>query len=162
MIHRAYRYRLYPDHKQEAYLCQNIGCKRFVWNKLVENFNSWSPEFSPPRINEKILKDNPEYTFLKDAASVVLQQTHRDFLELKKQFFNKKRKTKIGRPRFKKKGVGVESIRFSNFSIGLSDFTKLASGLKLPKLDKPIKIILDREFTGRPLSVTVSVTPTGK
>jgi hypothetical protein len=57
---KAYKFRIYPSKDQEVLLAKTFGCCRFVWNKLVENFNSNSKEF----INEKILKDTPEFEFL--------------------------------------------------------------------------------------------------
>ena len=59
-IFRAYKYRLKPDAEQQQYLADAFGCARFVWNKLVENFNSWSPDHKPANMSEKTLKDQEE------------------------------------------------------------------------------------------------------
>ena len=75
---RTYKYRIYPNVKQEIFLNQTFGCVRFVWNQLVANFNSWKPDYTPPKISEKTLKDTPEYTFLKETISYALQQKRMD------------------------------------------------------------------------------------
>ena len=106
---KAYKFRIYPSKDQEVLLAKTFGCCRFVWNKLVENFNNNSKEF----INEKTLKDTPEFEFLKEVSASTLQQKRNDFIEFKKQFFNKKRKAKLGRPSFKKK-TNRQSFRLPN------------------------------------------------
>lgn len=83
MIYRAYKYRIYPTKKQAEYLRQTFGCVRFVWNQLVANFNSWSSEGPNRPMNEKILKDTPEYSWLNDVISYALQQKRIDFDETK-------------------------------------------------------------------------------
>ena len=155
-IQRAYKYRLYPTDEQAEFLNQNFGCVRFVWNQLVANFNSWSPEFTPPKLNEKILKDNPEFPWLKEAISFALQQKRIDFDQTKSQFFNKQRKTKLGRMQFKKRGVSRDSFRIPGSVLPSSIDDMCATGLiQLPKM-APIKVIIDRPFSGELRSVTVS------
>ena len=41
-IYKSYKYRLYPDVDQAHTLAVWFGCVRFVKNKLISNFNSWS------------------------------------------------------------------------------------------------------------------------
>lgn len=69
MILKAYKYRLYPNKLQTDFLNQVFGDVRFVWNKLVENFNSYSTHGPNKPLNEKILKDIDEYSWLKDSIS---------------------------------------------------------------------------------------------
>lgn len=159
---KAFKYRLQPTKEQESFLVQNIGCARFIWNKLVEHFNSWEKDKPQQRFDLTALKKSDEYNFLNSAISYVLQQKCRDFETYKSQFFNKKRKVRIGRAKFKKKGVGRESFRIPASSMYLENFSGLNGGLKLPKLDSRIKMKIDREFTGRPVSVTISKNPSGQ
>lgn len=157
MIYRAYKYRIYPNKKQAEYLRQTFGCVRFVWNQLVANFNSWSSEGPNRPMNEKILKDTPEYSWLNDTISYALQQKRIDFDETKKQFFNKSRKTRIGRMKFKKKGIARDSFRIPVASMGGQKSIDLDNGrIKLPKMG-PMKLIVDRKFMGTAKSVTVSM-----
>lgn len=158
---KAFKYRMYPDKEQEQFLLQNLGCARFVWNALTKNFNSWNAMGPNPKINEKMLKDMEEFSFLRDAISYVLQQKRIDFDTFLKQFFNKGRKKKLGRPRFKKRG-GHDSFRIPAASMNLMAFEDISDGLKLPKLKKRVKLVIDREFTGSPKNITVSRNPSGQ
>ncbi len=153
---KSYKYRLYPTKKQQEYLDQVFGDVRFVWNKLVKNFNSYSPCGPNRPMNEKILKDNPEYPWLKDSISYALQQKRIDFEETKKQFFNKNRKTKLGRMKFKKRGVSKDSFRIPGQKIGYNKGVDFDSGkIKIPKMT-PIKLVIDRQFIGQLKSITIS------
>ena len=162
-IYKAYKYRIYPTKDQAIYLGQVFGAVRFVWNSLVANFNSYSNEGPNRPMNEKILKDDPAYPWLKDSISYALQQKRMDFDETKKQFFNKNRATKLGRMKFKKRGVNRDSFRIPAASMGLSTFEQIEGGrIKVPKISEPIKIVIDRKFTGAPKSVTFSRNKSGQ
>lgn len=71
-----------------------FGHARLVWNKLVKNFNSWSATGPNRPMSEKTLKDDPQYSFLKDVPAVILQQKANDFDEAKRQHFSKNQKEK--------------------------------------------------------------------
>ena len=153
-ILRAYKYRLSPNKTQTTYLCKNFGAVRFLRNKFVASFNSFNKGPCLPQ-DEKIIKDMEGHEWMHDCISYALQQTRMDWVEFKKQYFNKKRKVKLGRPQFKKKGRSRDSFRIPG-----QQFTKgqvnLESGtIKLPKMD-PMKMIVDRKFHGTVKSVTVS------
>ena len=157
MIKRAYKYRIYPTKQQAAYLNEVFGSVRFVWNQLVANFNSWTPDGPNRPMNEKILKDMPEYSWLSESISYALQQKRIDFDETKSQFFSKNRKKKLGRMKFKKKGIARDSFRIPVASMGGQKSIDLENGrIKLPKMDS-IKLIVDRKFMGTAKSVTVSM-----
>ena len=158
----AYKYRLYPTKQQTDYLNRVFGSVRFVWNELVANFNSWSSEGPNRPMNEKILKDTPEYGWLSDSISYALQQKRMDFDETKKQHFNKKRKTKLGRMKFKKKGVARDSFRIPVASMGGQKAIDLDNNrIKLPKMSA-MKMVVDREFAGVAKSVTISRNSVGQ
>ena len=152
---KAYKYRIYPTKEQEVLLSKTFGCCRFVWNKLVENFNN----NDGTTVTEKTLKDTPEFEFLNEVSAAALQSKKLDFIETKKQYFNKKRKTKLGRPKFKKK------FNRQSYKLSYQKF-KLDQEKSLVRLEKIgwIKIALDKrsldevEFR----SITVSKTPTRK
>ena len=107
----AYKYRLYPNATQKEFLNRNFGCVRFVWNAMTAAFNSWSPVGPNPVVNEASLKANPDNAFLADVISYALQQKRIDFDSAKSQYFDPKRKKKLGRMRFKIKGVAKDSFR---------------------------------------------------
>jgi putative transposase len=152
---KAYKFRIYPSEEQEILLAKTFGCCRFVWNKLVENFNNNSKEV----ITEKTLKDTPEFEFLKEVSASTLQQKRDDFIEFKKQFFNKKRKVKLGRPRYKKKS-NRQSFRLNNQRFKLDQKNSL---VRLEKIGW-VKVVIDREIPEDAdfRNITVSKTPTGK
>lgn len=152
---KAYKYRIYPTEEQQVLLTKTFGCCRFVWNKLVENFNS----NDKLQVTEKTLKDNPEFDFLKEVSASTLQQKRIDFIETKKQFFSKNRKKKIGKPQFKKKS-NRQSFRLPNQKFTLNQEKSL---IRLEKIGW-IKVRLDRNISSEDnfRSITVSKTPTGK
>lgn len=151
---KAYKYRIYPTKEQEIMLAKTFGCCRFVWNKLVENFNNNDGTI----VNEKTLKDNPEFEFLKEVSNATLQQKRRDFFDTKNQFFNKKRKVKLGRPSFKKKS-NRQSFRLPKLKFKLNQKEKI---VRIEKIGW-IKIALDRTIPDDAdfRNITVSKTPTG-
>ena len=152
---KSYKYRIYPNKNQSIFLNENFGAARFIWNQLVANFNNYGAENYIKNLSEKELKEvNP---WLKDRISYILQQRRMDFFETIKQYFNKSRKKKLGRPRFKKKGVCVDSFRIPGQAIGFQkafDFEK--STLKIPKLKSKLKLKIDRTFSGQIKSITIS------
>ena len=162
MALRAYKYRAYPTKEQAEFLNQNFGCVRLLWNKLVSAFHSWSPTGPNPVVSEKSLKDNPEFAFMNDVISYALQQKRMDFDETKKQYFNKKRKVKLGKMKFKSKSSNRDSFRIPGQALGFSacvDFD--ASTIKIPKMS-PMKLVIDRKFTGTLKSATVSRNPSNQ
>lgn len=156
---KAYKYRIYPDKDQIQFLEKNFGAVRFVWNKLVHAFNSYTKEGPNLIVSEKSLKDDPEYEWLNEVMSVALQQKRMDFDELKKQYFDKKRAVKVGRPKFKKKGVSRESFRIPGQTVTkVNSFEDIKDGfIKLPKMNS-MKIVQHRQFNGSVRSITVSKT----
>lgn len=83
-----------------------------------------------------------------------------DFDGTKSQFFNKKRKVKLGRMKFKKKNVSRESYRLPNQKFRLDQENK---NIRLEKIGY-VPVVLDRIIPADAdfRSVTVSKTPTGK
>jgi putative transposase len=140
---KAYKYRIYPNKTQEVKLSKSFGCVRFLWNNNVAKFNI--------KENINLMPLKSEYPFLNEVSCGMLQQKQRDFIEYKKQFFSKKRKKSIGRPKFKKKGQH-DSFRLPNQKFHIKD-----NKIQLEKIGK-IRIILDREIptNSKFISVTVS------
>jgi len=152
-ILKAYKYRVYPDKVQAEFLDRNFGAVRFLWNQFVSSFNSYNVGPVLPE-NEKILKDR--HLWMHDVISYALQQKRMDWFEFKKQFFNKKRKAKLGRPSYKKRGVSNDSFRLPGACIGFNKAVDFEAGtIKLPKMT-PLKVVYDREFGGQLRSVTLS------
>lgn len=159
MNHKAYKFRIYPTKGQETLLNQTFGCVRFLWNQHTAAFNSFSKEGPNRKVTSKLLKDSREYSWLNDVSAAALQQKDMDFAEFQKQHFDKKRKTKVGRPKFKKRGQ-KESYRLPNqkFSIDYA-----AKKIRLEKIGR-VKVVIDRDIpsSARFISVTVSKTSTNE
>ena len=150
MIKRAYKYRLYPNKSQEIKLSMAFGHTRFVWNKCVEAFNNKVDIKKLPELKQ-------EFGFLSDVSCATLQQKYRDFIEFKQQFFNKSRKTKLGKPKFKKRGVN-DSFRLPN-----QKFKIIGSKIQLERIGK-INFVCDREIpkNSKFISVTISYNSAGQ
>ena len=146
---------MYPTKEQRQFLDRNFGAARFIWNSLVANFNNYATDSYIKNMTEADLKT--QHTWLKEVISYALQQKRMDFFEFMKQHFNKKRKKKLGRPKFKKKGVASDSFRLPGQCLGyMKAFNFELGNVKLPKIKKPIKVKFDRQFAGQVKSVTIS------
>ena len=108
--------RFYPTKSQELVLSQSFGNSRFIWNYYTSIFlNKDLTTKIYPTIKE--LKEIHGFDFLKLSSSCCQQQTIRHFQQTIKQFFNKKRKSKICKPKFKKKCISKDSVSFSGSGI---------------------------------------------
>lgn len=156
---KAYKFRIYPTKDQQIMLNQTFGCVRFVWNKLVENFNSYGEDRFDEKCSEATIKSTGDYPWLSEVSAASLQQKRMDFNETKAQFFSKKRKKPLGRMKFKKRG-NRDSYRLPNQKFKLDQAESL---IRLEKIGF-VSIILDRPIPDDAdfRSVTVSKTPSGK
>jgi putative transposase len=151
---KSYKYRMYPNKEQQQFLERNFGAARFIWNALVANFNNYGTDSYIKNMTEADLKS--DHPWLEEVISYALQQKRIDFFEFMKQHFNKKRKKKLGRPKFKKKGVSIDSFRIPGQKMGYGTaFNSELGNVKLPKIKKPIKVKFDRQFKGQVKSVTI-------
>jgi putative transposase len=96
----AHKFRIYPTKDQANKIDETFRCVKFIWNKNVATFNSYK---KCEKLNYKKYSEyRSEFEFLKNVSAGALQQMERNFQDNLKQFFNKKRKKKLGRPQFKK------------------------------------------------------------
>ena len=142
MIKRAYQYRLYPTKTQAVLISKTFGCVRLFWNKCVELFNEKKEIKSYTEITN-------QFEFMKEISMGAINFKMQDFRATKKQFFSKTRKAKIGRPAFKSKRT-KQSYRLEASKFRIKD-----SKIRLEKIGW-VRIIKDREYEGRELSVTIS------
>lgn len=151
---KAYKYRLYPNKKQEEYFAKVFGCVRFIYNKMLYD------KIEHYKQTGKMLKNTPtqykkEFPFLKEVDSLALANAQINLEKAYKNFFRDK---KVGFPKFKKK-KGCQSYTTNN----QNGTVNIENGyLKVPKLKTKIKIKQHRQFEGKIKSVTISKTPTGK
>jgi len=154
---KAYRYRIYPNKRQEEFFAKTFGCVRLVWNLMLnEKLIAYNNKEKIPRITPTKYKS--EYPFLKEVDSYALCNVQ---LNLEKAFRNYFKNPKhFGLPKFKKK-KNKQSYTTTNVrGIIKVDFEK---GLVyLPKIRDGIKINLHRKFEGKIKSATITKTKSGK
>lgn len=156
-ILKACKFRLYPTPEQEQLLNKTFGCVRVVWNQRVETFNNWRPnELLVPDKTIKELKT--EFGFLSEVPYNALEQKIQDWRSTKSQYFNKKRKTKLGKPKFKSR-KGRQSFRLSTNGFSVKENQIYAA--KIGKLNL-IGHVLNQLPLETCKQITISKDPTNK
>jgi putative transposase len=154
---KAYKFRLYPNKTQTVLLEKTFGCVRYFWNNQVDTFNSFNKETNPNPTFLTSTQLRNQLDWMKEVSASAIQQKEIDFKEFKNQFFSNKRKSKIGKPSFKKKS-NVQSYRLPN-----QKFKVLKNRVQLEKIGK-VKFVQDREFPKeyRFISITISKNASGQ
>jgi putative transposase len=166
IIHKAYKFRVYPNKEQEIFIKKSCGSCRFVYNYFLSEKTKYYNEHK----NDKkkgltfvetehlltLLKKQEEYTWLNEINSQSLQFALRNLDSSYKRFFNK-----LGNfPRFKKK-VNGGSFTVPQFFKVVEETDKWLY-LKIPKLKQPLKIRRSQDIKGKVLYITISMTSTEK
>jgi len=157
LIHKTYKFKIYPNKEHSELMLKHFGSTRFVWNYfLAERKQSYleskkSLSYHDNARTLTALKKTDEYSWLKDVNSQALQASLKDLDTAYGRFFKKQAMF----PRFKKKDFCVDSFR-------CPQNVKVVNGkLQIPK-SNPIKIKLHREIEGKILFATISKTRTDK
>ena len=152
IVNRSYKYRFYPTDEQKMQLSHAFGSSRFVYNhflkKRTDAYYEKKESLNYHKTSELLtqLKNDENYSWLKDVSSVTLQQTLRDLDKAFTNFFAKRAKY----PAFKKKN-SKQSVRYVK-----SGFTFSNGILKIAKNKDPLDIKWSRHFSGEPTSITIS------
>ena len=98
-MNKAYRFRIYPDRKQEEMLAKTFGCCRFLYNIMLED------KIKEYKESGKMLKNTPaqykkQFPWLKEVDSLALANVQIHLETAYKNFF---RDPKTGFPKFKSK-----------------------------------------------------------
>jgi len=155
---KAYKYRLYPNNKQQILLNKHLGSVRFVYNwALEEKMKKYKLEeknISCFDLKKQLvnLKNNEETKWLKEINSQSLQEAIVHLDKAFTRFFREKR----GFPKFKRKHRKQSFSCPQNVKI---DFNNLI--VKLPKIGE-IKTIFSRKFKGKVKTCIISKTSTNK
>ena len=158
---KTFKYRLYPNKKQQEFLSKNFGCVRFVYNlsleKCIKGYEKNQTKFNKIKLINDIssLKKQEEYSWLKEVESSSLQQAIEDLGMSYQRFFRKLSSF----PNFKKKN-NKQSLRIINNNNNIR-FLENTSKIKLPKIGN-IKIKKHREIEGKITSVTISKNPSNQ
>ena len=176
LIHRAYKFRIYPNGEQQTLLSKHFGCGRFVYNHFLSERNKAyrdSKKYLSYCDNANALvsvKNAPETSWLKEVYSHALQATLRNLDTAYRTFYRAIKEGKAeeiykdgkptGRrkyePRYKSKRDYSQSITFPD-NVRVSE-----EGLILPKFKTPIKMKQHRPLGGKVCHATVSRSATGK
>ena len=161
IMHKAFKFRLYPTEYQKCLLAKTFGCARMVYNHYLGVRNSHYEEtgksFSYTKCAADLVLLKKDKTFLQEVDSIALQQALRHLDIAFQNFFRDK---KVGYPKFKSK----KKHHYSYSTVCVNNNIRLENGqIKLPKIGK-VRVKQHRSIPeGYTLkSVTVSQTPTGK
>lgn len=157
MANKAYRFRLYPNPEQQAFLAKCFGCSRFVYNHFLRlACDIYAESKKQLRYKDMAglltkLKQEDCYTWLNEVNSQSLQQTLKNLESAYVAFFKKI----TAFPAFKTRSDRQSFKVPQHFSITQD------GKLKLPKMTN-IPIVIHRTIEGEMKSVTISKTPAGK
>ncbi len=156
---KAYKYRLYPNKKQQILLSKHFGACRWLYNyalaKKIEYYTKKKKTLSRFEIQKELvgMKKQEETSWLKEINSQSLQASLANLDKAYTQFFRKKKRF----PKFKSKKdkQSVQFLQKTNV-----DFEN--NKLYVMKFREGIKAKFHREFDGKIKTATISRTPTGK
>lgn len=155
---KAYKFRIYPNKKQQIQIAKTFGCSRFVYNyylaKKIEKYNTLKENLTFYQNSADLTKLKSELIWLKEVDSTALQSSLRDLDNAYKKFF----KEHTGYPKFKTKKTHSFSYK-SKYAH--ENIQYLGKYIKLPKLGK-VKIRDKQIPKGRILNATISQVPSGK
>jgi putative transposase len=162
-IYKAYKFRLYPNKKQEILINKTFGCVRFVYNKMLTEREKIYEQYKD---NEEELKKQKfpaptkyrqEFEWLKEVDSLALWNAQ---INLRNAYNNYFRNKNIGFPKFKSKKKSKYSYTTNNIN---NNIRIKENKIKLPKLGF-VNIKIHRQILDNQLikSCTISKTPTNK
>ena len=151
---KAYKFRLYPNKKQQEYFAKCFGCVRFIYNKMLADKIEYY-KTTGRMLNNTPAQYKKEYPWLKEVDSLALANAQLNLNKAYKNFFKDK---SVGFPKFKKKkNKQSYTTNNQNGTIYIKD-----GYIKLPKLKSMVKVKQHRQFHRKIKSCTISKTPTNK
>ena len=151
---KAYKYRMYPNNKQQVLINKTFGCVRFIYNKLLFDMIEYYQQTSEALYRGYAFYKK-DFEFLSEVDSNSLDNAVINLKNAFKQFYTK---PKTGFPKYKSKKNNRQSYKTNN----VSNCIRIENGkLKLPKLGF-VKIKQHRLFNGKIKSATISRNPSGK
>nr|WP_313246626.1 RNA-guided endonuclease TnpB family protein [Clostridioides difficile] len=157
-VEKAYKFRMYPNKKQQELINKTFGCCRFVYNKYlakrIEVYKNDKETFTYKQCSSDLTNLKKELKWLKEPDKFSLQNALKDLDNAYKKFF----KEKAGFPKFKSKKINRFSYK-TNFTNG--NIMYCGQHIKLPKLGM-VKIRDKQVPKGRILNATISKEPSGR
>ena len=157
MAEKAFKYRIYPNKKQQELIQKTFGCTRFVYNyylnKRKEMYENDKTTFTYNMCSKDLTNLKKDLEWLKEVDSVGLQSSLKDLDYAYQKFF----KEHTGYPKFKSKKNRYKSYKTKNTNNCLDFINK---HIKLPKLG--LVKVRDKQIPqGRILNATISQEPNG-
>ena len=160
IIHKAYKFRLYPTKEQQILIGKTIGCSRFVFNHFLSEWNQCYEDtgkglsYGACSASLTALKKETDTLWLQEVDSIALQSSLRNLSDSFGRFFKKQNSA----PRFKSKRNPIQSYttKLTNGNIAV-----VGNKLKLPKLGL-VPFAKSKEVDGRILNATIRRNPSGK
>ncbi len=151
----TYKFRIYPNKEQAAFLGEQLGYCRFVYNFFLERavnlYKIHNIKFNYYESKKIIPLLKKGFPFLKDCNSQSLQAALKNLDAAFRNFFQHRSKF----PNFKKK-ISSNSISVPQH------FTITDSTLLIPKLKLGIKVKFHRRVNETVKSITITRNPSGK
>ncbi|MCM3005813.1 IS200/IS605 family element RNA-guided endonuclease TnpB [Priestia koreensis] len=176
LVKKAYKFRIYPNKKQELLIAKTIGCSRFVYNyfvgkqkendaywyitnEMVQNGqlaeNHWKGTFFNKNQSIKAVRElKKHHPFLKEVDSIALQKS----VEIANDAYTRYYKKQNREPRFKSKKNPVQSYTTKQTN---GNIATVENKIKLPKLGF-VRFAKSHEVEGRIFNATVRRNPSGK
>ena len=158
VVEKAYKFRMYPNKKQQELINKTFGCCRFVYNKYlakrIDVYKNDKETFTYKQCSSDLTNLKKELKWLKEPDKFSLQNALKDLDNAYKKFF----KEKAGFPKFKSKKINRFSYK-TNFTNG--NIMYCGQHIKLPKLGM-VKIRDKQVPQGRILNATISKEPSGR
>lgn len=157
LVHKAYKFRIYPTPEQTTLINKTIGCSRFVFNRFLALWNDTFKEtgkgLTYGACSAELTKLKQELVWLQEPDKFSLQNAIRNLSDAYNRFFHKQNNA----PKFKNKKNPVQSYQ-TNYTNG--NIAVVGHQIKLPKLGT-VKFAKSREVEGRILSATIRRNPRG-
>lgn len=160
-MEKAYKYRIYPNKKQQELIQKTFGCTRFVYNyyldKRIKKYQEENINLTYNQCCNDLTDLKRELNWLKEIDAVSLQKSLKDLDTAYQNFF----KLHTGYPKFKSKKDRHKSYR--------TGYIKTTAGGNIMFIDKHIKLpklglvkVKDKMIPqGRMLNATISQEPNG-
>ena len=158
MAEKSYKYRIYPNKKQQELIRKTFGCTRYVYNYYLDKrkklYETDKTTYTYVKCAKDLTQLKKEFEWLKEVDSVGLQTSLKDLDVAYKNFFS----GSAGYPKFKSRKNRHQSYRtsFTNNNITFMD-----RHIKLPKLGL-VKVRDKQVPQGRILNATISQEPDGR
>lgn len=157
-MEKSYKFRIYPNKKQQEIIEKTFGCSRFIYNyyldKKIKLYQDSKKSINFYDCSKDLTFLKKELEWLREVDKCALQNSLKDLDTAYKNFF----KNHFSYPKFKSKKNNHKSYRttFMNNNIGFKE-----KHIKLPKLGM-VKFKDKQIPQGRVLNATISKTPSGK